>query len=148
MKKIIESDLISIAHRILKLKDKSEIASLLKETELLHKKLILLQFYEENKFRLNTPLSEEKLAEIIDTPEEKEIESIFLTNDKTDDVVTFEEELITPIELNVTTAQQIDQAIVEETNTLLTNETTNENVVEFTPSIEETQNQLMKLKTF
>lgn len=139
MKKIIESDLISIAHRILKLKDKSEIASLLKETELLHKKLILLQFYEENKFRLNTTLSEEKLAEIIDTPEEKEIESIFLTNDKTDDVVTFEEELITPIELNVTTAQQIDQAIVEETNTLLTNETTNENVVEFTPSIEETQ---------
>ena len=64
MKKIIESDLISIAHRILKLKDKSDVATLLKETELLHNKLVLLQFYEDNKFRLDPSISEEKLFEV------------------------------------------------------------------------------------
>jgi len=61
MKKIIESDLISIAHRILKLKDKSEISSMLKETELLHNKLVLLQLYEDNKFRLDPSITPEKL---------------------------------------------------------------------------------------
>src|SRR5690606_9501178 len=108
MKKIIESDLISIAHRILKLKDKSEIASLLKETEELHNKLLLLQFYEDNKYRLDPLITEEKLLEEPDQTETKVEES------KEDDVVTFEEELITPVELNVTTAEAIDEATAQE----------------------------------
>lgn len=66
MKKIIQSDLISIAHRILKLNDKSDIATLLKETQLLHQKLVLLQFYEENKFRLDAQITPEKLVELAD----------------------------------------------------------------------------------
>lgn len=160
MKKIIESDLISIAHRILKLKDKSEIASLLKETKELHNKLILLQFYEDNKYRLDPLITEEKLLEEPDqtetkdkTPKEDEASSVFLTEEKKDDVVTFEEELITPIELNVTEAAAIDEAIAEENNEVDLEETTETLVddtvesetapetdtIEFTPSIEETQ---------
>lgn len=160
MKKIIESDLISIAHRILKLKDKSEIASLLKETEELHNKLLLLQFYEDNKYRLDPLITEEKLIEEPDqtetkekTPKEDEASSVFLTEEKKDDVVTFEEELITPIELNVTEAAAIDEAIAEENNEVDLEETTETLVddtvesetapetdtIEFTPSIEETQ---------
>jgi len=161
MKKIIESDLISIAHRILKLKDKSEISSLLKETELLHNKLVLLQFYEDNKFRLDQSITPEKLLEEVKPTEvaEGQPASIFLTEEKKDDVVTFEEELITPIELTVTNAADIEAAPpveasvenVEETEEIKeTNEDvveeisteekvqTENNVVEFTPSIEET----------
>jgi len=161
MKKIIESDLISIAHRILKLKDKSEISSLLKETELLHNKLVLLQFYEDNKFRLDPSITPEKLLEEVKPTEvvAEEPASVFLTEEKKDDVVTFEEELITPIELTVTNAADIDAAPpveasvenveeteeVEETNEEVVEEISTEeevqtgsNVVEFTPSIEET----------
>lgn len=150
MKKIIESDLISIAHRILKLKDKSEISSLLKETELLHNKLVLLQFYEDNKFRLDPSITPEKLLEEVKPAEvvAEEPTSVFLTEEKKDDVVTFEEELITPIELTVTNAADIDAAppveasVVEldevEEEAELELEVKEENVVEFTPSIEET----------
>jgi len=161
MKKIIESDLISIAHRILKLKDKSEISSLLKETELLHNKLVLLQFYEDNKFRLDPSITPEKLLQEVKPTEvtEDQPASIFLTEEKKDDVVTFEEELITPIELSVTNAADIEAAppveasvenveeeeeieettdeVVEEISTEEKSETEN-NTVEFTPSIEET----------
>ncbi|MEG1267475.1 MAG: hypothetical protein RSE19_13450 [Myroides sp.] len=149
MKKIIESDLISIAHRILKLKDKSEISSLLKETELLHNKLVLLQFYEDNKFRLDPSITPEKLLEEVKPTEVTEDQpvSVFLTEEKKDDVVTFEEELITPIELSVTNAADIEAAPVEasvveleevEEEAELELEVKEENVVEFTPSIEET----------
>jgi len=161
MKKIIESDLISIAHRILKLKDKSEISSLLKETELLHNKLILLQFYEDNKFRLDPSITPEKLLEeVMSTePTDEQPVSVFLTEEKKDDVVTFEEELITPIELSVTNAADIEAAPpveasvenveeeeeIEETTEAVVEEIspeeevqTESNVVEFTPSIEET----------
>lgn len=156
MKKIIESDLISIAHRILKLKDKSEISSLLKETQLLHNKLLLLQFYEDNKFRLDSSITPEKLLEEVkptEVTEEEQPASIFLTQEKEDDVVTFEEELITPIALNITDAAAIDAAppveasvknvVVleeesdEETATDEDSEAEN-NVVAFTPSVEET----------
>lgn len=161
MKKIIESDLISIAHRILKLKDKSEISSLLKETELLHNKLILLQFYEDNKFRLDPSITPEKLLEEVKStePTDEQSASVFLTEEKKDDVVTFEEELITPIELSVTNAADIEAAppveasveTVEEEEEIEENKKgvveeisteeevqTESYVVEFTPSIEET----------
>lgn len=158
MKKIIESDLISIAHRILKLKDKSEISSLLKETELLHNKLVLLQFYEDNKFRLDPSITPEKLLEEVKSTEiaEEQPASIFLIEEKKDDVVTFEEELITPIELTVTNAADIEAAPaveasvdnveeIEETEEEVAEKDPTEeetsienNTVEFTPSIEET----------
>ena len=48
MKKKLEADLISIAHRILKLKNKSELIQLHQETQKLYEKLSVLLFVEEN----------------------------------------------------------------------------------------------------
>ncbi len=48
MKKKLEAELISIAHRILKLKNKSEIVQLHQETQKLFEKLSVLRFVEEN----------------------------------------------------------------------------------------------------
>ena len=48
MKKKLEADLISIAHRILKLKNKSEINQLYLETQKLYEKLAVLKFIDEN----------------------------------------------------------------------------------------------------
>jgi len=48
MKKRLEADLISIAHRILQLKDKSDVNQLYLETQKLYEKLSVLKFVEEN----------------------------------------------------------------------------------------------------
>ncbi|MBF6608262.1 MAG: hypothetical protein ITG00_05950 [Flavobacterium sp.] len=48
MKKKLEAELISIAHRILKIKDKSDIEILHKEAQKLFEKLSVLRFLEEN----------------------------------------------------------------------------------------------------
>ena len=110
MKKIIESELISIAHRILKLKDKGEVATLLKETELLHNQLVLLKFYEDNKFRLDQTITEEKLFDVLKHQNETltnsnpsktempdymsaDIINELLEDTKNQDVVAFEEDL-------------------------------------------------------
>lgn len=48
MKKRLEADLISIAHRILQLKDKSDVNQLYLETQKLYEKLSVLKFIEDN----------------------------------------------------------------------------------------------------
>lgn len=48
MKKKLEADLISIAHRILQIKDKSDINQLYLETQKLYEKLSVLKFIDEN----------------------------------------------------------------------------------------------------
>lgn len=48
MKKKLEAELISIAHRILKMKNKSDLAQLHQETQKLYEKLSVLRFVEEN----------------------------------------------------------------------------------------------------
>ena len=48
MKKKLEAELISIAHRILQLKNKSDLMQLHKEAQHLYEKLSLLKFVEEN----------------------------------------------------------------------------------------------------
>jgi len=63
MKKRLESELISIAHRILKLKNKSEIDQLYKETQKLYDTLAVLKFYHENFESVKADVSEEVLEE-------------------------------------------------------------------------------------
>ena len=48
MKKKLEADLISIAHRILQLKNKSDINQIYLETQKLYEKLAVLRFVEEH----------------------------------------------------------------------------------------------------
>src|SRR5690606_11744480 len=110
---------------------------------------------------LDPSITPEKLLEEVKPTEvvAEEPASVFLTEEKKDDVVTFEEELITPIELTVTNAADIEAAPpveasvenveeteeIEETTEEVAEEIPNEeesetenNTVEFTPSIEET----------
>ncbi len=63
MKKRLESELISIAHRILKLKNKSEIDQLYKETQKLYETLTVLKFYGDNYEQLKATVSKEDLEE-------------------------------------------------------------------------------------
>ena len=48
MKKKLEADLISIAHRVLQLKNKSDINQLYLETQKLYEKLAVLRFVDEH----------------------------------------------------------------------------------------------------
>lgn len=61
MKKKLEADLISIAHRVLKLKGKEDVVQLHQEAQKLYEKLAVLRFYEENINVLKHEISEEEL---------------------------------------------------------------------------------------
>jgi hypothetical protein len=63
MKKKLEADLISIAHRVLKLKGKEDVVQLHQEAQKLYEKLAVLRFYEENINVLKDEISEEELEE-------------------------------------------------------------------------------------
>ena len=63
MKKRVTAELISIAHRILKLKNHSETLKLQQEAKNLYDQLTILRFYEENFELVKNEISEEVLAE-------------------------------------------------------------------------------------
>lgn len=63
MKKKLEADLISIAHRVLKLKGKEDVVQLHQEAQKLVEKLAVLRFYEENINVVKNEISEEELEE-------------------------------------------------------------------------------------
>lgn len=63
MKKRVTAELISIAHRILKLKNHSETVQLQQEAKNLYDQLTILRFYEENLELVKNEISEEVLAE-------------------------------------------------------------------------------------
>lgn len=82
MKKRVSAELISIAHRILKLKNHSETLQLQQEAKNLYDQLTILRFYEENfemlKNEIPAPVLEEMLdgksSEVIAAPLEKKEE--------------------------------------------------------------------------
>lgn len=67
MKKKLEAELISIAHRILKLKNKSELDQLYLETQKLYEKLAVLKFVEENFSDLQPTIGRAEAEEILAT---------------------------------------------------------------------------------
>ena len=73
MKKKLEADLISIAHRILQLKNKSDINQLYAETQKLYEKLTVLRFVDEHFGEVKPTIGyvemEEKLEGIFETSE-------------------------------------------------------------------------------
>jgi hypothetical protein len=77
MKKRLEAELISIAHRILKLKNKSEVDQLYKETQKLYETLTVLKFYQDNfesiKGDVSQVILEEKIEQSIDNEITQEV---------------------------------------------------------------------------
>ncbi|AYN06129.1 hypothetical protein [Flavobacterium sp. 140616W15] len=72
MKKKLEADLISIAHRILKLKNKSDINQLYLETQKLYEKLAVLKFIDENFEETKPTIGRGQIDATIETAFEKE----------------------------------------------------------------------------
>ena len=80
MKKKLEAELISIAHRILKLKNKSELAQLQQETLKLYEKISVLRFVEENFSEVKPTIgyanAEKEVEAIFDAEENVEVETL------------------------------------------------------------------------
>ncbi|MEQ3662740.1 MAG: hypothetical protein ABNG98_01225 [Flavobacterium sp.] len=68
MKKKLEAELISIAHRVLKLKNRSETVQLHEETKKLYDQLTVLRFYEENIAVSEKEISREDLEHKLENP--------------------------------------------------------------------------------
>jgi len=91
MKKKLEADLISIAHRVLKLKGREDVVKLHIEAQNLYEKLSILRFYEENINVLSKEISAEELEEKLEAVKPyKEANP----KAKTIDTVEAEEEII------------------------------------------------------
>ena len=147
MKKRVSAELISIAHRILKLKNHSETVQLQQEAKNLYDQLTILRFYEENFELVKNEISEEVLAEklegkptevfnapiqdkVVETPEEVKVE-----------VAPEEEETLTePIaEEKVVIAELIVEDDEEEEEVLMTSmeeEPIEEEIIEEEPVAE------------
>lgn len=80
MKKKLEADLISIAHRILKLKNKSDINQLYLETQKLYEKLAILKFVGENFDTVKPTISHSEITEEIETIFNKEEETVSIAD--------------------------------------------------------------------
>jgi hypothetical protein len=134
MKKKLEADLISIAHRILQLKNKSDINQLYLETQKLYEKLSVLRFVDEH-------FSEAKPTIGI-TEISKEIESIFDTSESVqpEASIVIEETAETTLEQTEETTPLAEQETVtsEEESTVEEDETATEEIQEEEISIEET----------
>ena len=86
MKKRLESELISIAHRILKLKNKSEVDQLYKESQKLYETLSVLKFYQDNFESVKSDVDEVVLEEMLKQSLEVEIASVLAAEVNEEDV--------------------------------------------------------------
>ena len=80
MKKKLEADLISIAHRILKLKNKEDLVQLHLETQKLYEKLSVLKFVEDNFSDVKPTIGNSNIQELVNAalendPEEEEVDT-------------------------------------------------------------------------
>lgn len=119
MKKKLEAELISIAHRILKLKNKSELIQLHQETQKLYEKLSVLRFVEENfgeaKPTIGYKEVEEKLEAIFEEKEEVVVEETAV-NEETEETVVAEtpEENMSEVEVASTEEDEAEEETTDE----------------------------------
>jgi hypothetical protein len=106
MKKRLESELISIAHRILKLKNKSEVDQLYKETQKLHETLSVLKFYQDNFESIKSDVAQE----VIEGKIEQSLDNINPT-----EVVEPSFEVVVETEPEIEEEELINSDVTEET---------------------------------
>ena len=106
MKKRLESELISIAHRILKLKNKSEVDQLYKESQKIYETLSVLKFYQDNFESVKSDVDEVVLEEKLKQSHEVEIAPVL--------VAEVNEEDVEPI-AEVEAAPEIEEEVEEQT---------------------------------
>jgi hypothetical protein len=118
MQKKLEADLISIAHRILQLKNKSDINQLYLETQKLYEKLAVLRFVEEHFSDAKPTIGQaevvEKMKEFFETitvPEFQKPPTIIKTViEETPVIKTIEDDTISPVEAK----EEVEKAEQEE----------------------------------
>ena len=94
MKKKLEADLISIAHRILKLKNKEDLAQLHLETQKLYEKLSVLKFVEDNFSDVKPTIGNSNIQELVNAALENELEAAEVAPEETEiQPDLFEEEI-------------------------------------------------------
>ncbi|WP_396143131.1 hypothetical protein [Flavobacterium sp.] len=144
MKKRISAELISIAHRILKLKNHSETLQLQQEAKNLYDQLTILRFYEENfelvKNEIPEAVFEEMLegkpSEVFTTPKVEEVETKVETT-----ISEIEPEILEPqpeekiVVAELTLEESEEEALLETTE--VANEVEEEVVLEEVEEIEE-----------
>ncbi|MFH6988787.1 hypothetical protein ACHRVW_13670 [Flavobacterium collinsii] len=113
MKKKLEADLISIAHRILKLKNKSDINQLYLETQKLYEKLAVLKFVDENFDTQKPTIGHSEIH--------SEIESIF----EKEETIATEIKIETPVITEEIVTEEATEPIVTEETTAEPEEETN-----------------------
>lgn len=148
MKKKLEAELISIAHRILKLKNKSELAQLQQETLKLYEKISVLRFVEENfnevKPTIGFASAEKELEAIFEAEEVEEV-----ATEKEPEEIQAEAE--TPIEVDVDDEveeeleAENEEEIVSEIETELTEEAQDE-VMDEKELVDETVDEIEEVK--
>ena len=103
MKKKLEADLISIAHRILKLKNKEDLAQLHLETQKLYEKLSVLKFVEDNFSDVKPTIGNSNIQELVNAAFVNELEE--------EDVEVAPEEIEIQTEL---VEEEIEEEVEEE----------------------------------
>ena len=106
MKKRLEAELISIAHRVLKLKSKSEIDQLYLETRKLYETLAVLKFYGDNYEQIKSDISKEDLEEKLTATEEE----------TTSAEMEVKPEKIVPITEEIVIGSMPEIAVIDETD--------------------------------
>lgn len=141
MKKRLEADLISIAHRILQLKNRSEINQLYLETQKLYEKLAVMRFVDEHFGEAKPTIGQAEIVEKMKQFFEDNNASDFKINKKedvlVDDVIENEEALAVSFEydLNIESLIPPEKVVSEE----IIEESSEEIVMEdtfFTPSFD------------
>ena len=113
MKKRLESELISIAHRILKLKNKSEVDQLYKESQKLYETLSVLKFYQDNFESVKSDVDEVALEEKLEQSLELEIAPVLVAEAK-EDCSDSEQVKQTELEDDPSDSELAEQSIVSE----------------------------------
>lgn len=111
MKKRLEAELISIAHRILKLKNKSEVDQLYKETQKLYDTLAVLKFYQDNFESVKSDVSEEVLEEKLEQSYKEEVVPETVTEIKEEIIVPVAEEELEP-EIEKTEVESDEEEVI------------------------------------
>lgn len=135
MKKKLEAELISIAHRILKLKNKSDLVQLHQETQKLYEKLSVLRFVEENFADAKPTIGLSEIQEKIEIAfeAEPEVDAIvpeeFIVTEKEETIAIVEEEVVeetaevvseeeieeeTEKDTEVTSEDEIEEEVIQE----------------------------------
>lgn len=115
MKKKLEGELISIAHRVLKLKNRSETIQLQEEAKKLYEQLTILRFYEENIELVEKEIDAEKFEQVlgaldVNLNSEPEVDTLVAK----DIVAEFAEEIEEPIADFEETVEAIVEEVEEE----------------------------------